>query len=305
MTQPTQRGTPEPEDENIRRAIDILEKWCVAINEKWASIRSQMEQVGLNPPDVFKIDDLDCILATGPDGHLSISVNGKWATPYEAFRHPYLDVEKLSELRRRTAEGFKAYEATIEDARKHLEHSAAQRKEKLKTLLPSVIDDFGADILMYGDGRPKPPPESVEDGAIAHMPHMPHVGLSGVLGIQGNPGSIQVTVQGAMQPSGPWEDMEAVNPAMASPGTSMGPLGAAAAIAGFAAPKTQTPNSHFIQKASPAQIAAENRAAQRKNSNSLASQKARERLMEIQERILRSPTRIPLVLPPDDNKGDK
>ncbi|RPJ12106.1 MAG: hypothetical protein EHM36_00085 [Deltaproteobacteria bacterium] len=138
-----------PEDEDIRRASDILEKWSTAVVQKWHDLRKKMDALGLKPPDSLEIKNL-ALMATDSD-ELYFIVLGQGILPHEALHNPYFDVSTLGVIRGRIADAFKGYEQKIADAKKYIQDSAAERKQKLRSVLPSIIDEFGADILQYGD----------------------------------------------------------------------------------------------------------------------------------------------------------
>lgn len=145
-------GKCVPVDSELQRAIEVLQKWSVAMAQRWNDLRKKMEDVGLHRPDSLIIDDV-AYIREGQGSMLMIVVNGRGVYPYLAVLNPLFDIGTLGEIRRKTMEAFKAFDQQIEDAKNKLKTGAAEREEKLKTILPAVIDDFGADVLMYGELR--------------------------------------------------------------------------------------------------------------------------------------------------------
>lgn len=108
-----------------------------------------MKAVGLKHPDSIMAGNI-FIMDVGGGHFLKINVNGDWLEPYRALHHPHFDIETLSKIRTLAFEKLKEFWAEIEKAKVHLEKSRAERDRKVKTVLPAIIDEFGADVMQYG-----------------------------------------------------------------------------------------------------------------------------------------------------------
>lgn len=141
-------------DENIRRACDVLEKWGRMIWSKLELVQDEMKAVGLKHPDSIMAGDM--FVMNYGDGHFfKINVNGDWMEPHHALHNPYFDIETLSKIRILAFEKLKEFWGEIEKAKVHLEKSRAERDQKVKTVLPAIIDEFGADVMQHGTPQPE------------------------------------------------------------------------------------------------------------------------------------------------------
>lgn len=139
---------PSP-GEPDRYSIDVLRKWAEAMAYQWGQISKEMTSIGLSPERVLKVGAVAII----DEGSFGVVVKRIRLFIHEAVNHVDFDVSTLPEIRRLTLEALDACRQKIAtkiaaDLKAKLEHRA-----KLAEVLPQIVDEFGTDVMQYGDPK--------------------------------------------------------------------------------------------------------------------------------------------------------
>lgn len=144
-------------DEASRYSIDVLRKWAEAMAYQWGQISKIMSGIGLSPERALKVGTVAII----DEGSFSVVVKRIRLFIHEAVNHADFDVSTLPEIRRLTLEALDTCRQKIAakiaaDLKAKLEHRA-----KLAEVLPKIVDEFGADVVQYGDPKENTNPSIV------------------------------------------------------------------------------------------------------------------------------------------------
>lgn len=135
--------------EPARYSIDVLKKWAEAMAYQWSRLSKEMTSIGLSPERVLKVGTVAII----DEGSFGVVVKRIRLYIQEAVNNVDFDVSTLPEIRRLTLEALDACRHKIAvklaaDLKAKLEHRA-----RLAEVLPKIVDEFGADVVQYGDPK--------------------------------------------------------------------------------------------------------------------------------------------------------
>lgn len=155
--------------EASRLALDVLAKWQKAVPERWAIIYGELTNVGVKIQPVLKVGthvtidaDRGTMLVKTKRAAIGVGNDRSLVSLVEAIEEGDLDVGDLPALRENIRQLFKGFEKQIQDVKNAAAHAESEKNRKIKEVLPTIIDEFGADIMTYRN--PKNPNDNVKAG---------------------------------------------------------------------------------------------------------------------------------------------
>lgn len=137
-------NTSEP----VRYAMDILEKWAAVVVAQWSEINQEMSKVGLAPPRALRIGDFAVI----EESDFTILFKNKTSSSIrDAILSLDFDTDTLPELRRLTIAALSDCRQKIKEAKDAALKAKLDKEMKLTENLPKFIDEFGVDLMQYGN----------------------------------------------------------------------------------------------------------------------------------------------------------
>lgn len=155
--------------EASRLALDVLAKWQKAVSERWVIIYRDLDNVGIKTQNILKVGtnvtidaDRVTMLVKTKRAVIGIGNDRSLVSLVEAIQEGDLDVGDLPALRENIRQLFKGFEKQIQDVKDAAAHAESEKNRKIKEVLPTIIDEFGADIMTYRN--PKTPNDNVKAG---------------------------------------------------------------------------------------------------------------------------------------------
>lgn len=204
--------------EEVRYAAHIFQKWGEVMAKRLIELRAETLKFGCETPNELSLNNLvEIRLEEAIEATIRLTVKGVGNFyPFQALIHPFFDIEKIPEIRNLVIEAVKKAERILEEAVK----VDLEKQKTIKTIMPGILDELGADIMQYGSGPAKlPPHEDMEP--VADQVHQ----------------AFKVTTKN-----------QQVTPIAPPPGVTLGGVGAAA-VAKLGPLKSQGPYSPAVQKA--------------------------------------------------------
>lgn len=147
---------PPPQDEPLRYALDLAEKWSTVMAERWCNLRDRMIAAGISVSQEVILEDAGGPICTLHAGYNCVMVLGNQSLSVvlrNLDKHPSFDVSILPEIQRLVLEAIKEREVILSDTLGSQEKRSKENKENLKKALSTIVDELGADIMQY---RPTP-----------------------------------------------------------------------------------------------------------------------------------------------------
>lgn len=142
-----------PQDEPLRYALALVEKWSQVMGERWRELREDMNSAGLPQPRNILIGDKENLLCTLDSEYLYVLASGNQglATVLRNLdQHPTFDVSTLPEIQRLVSDALKEKGDLLRNTLENRERLRLENQKKLKKALGAVVDELGADIMQYG-----------------------------------------------------------------------------------------------------------------------------------------------------------
>lgn len=152
-----QEDEVETKSLDLKHSIDIISKWSQAMAKRWHGIRERMVNAGINQGKIVNLFEDSGIRVIATQG-FSIEViysNREESNLEVAINSKSFNVSLLPKIRESALKKFEACERMIEKAIKESEEKEKKRKETVREVLSGVIDDFGADVMRYGNAEEK------------------------------------------------------------------------------------------------------------------------------------------------------
>ncbi|RPJ12108.1 MAG: hypothetical protein EHM36_00095 [Deltaproteobacteria bacterium] len=140
--------------EATRHAIDILSKWADAAVAEWGKLCAELRSVGIGTSDDLKIGEM--ILITSCD--FRVIVEGHQLSLVGSLKIEGFDANNIPKIRILVEKAFNEIRKKISNRKQEIKTAAEQKIKKINTVLPAVVDEFGADIMKYEPAKsPKKP----------------------------------------------------------------------------------------------------------------------------------------------------
>lgn len=157
---------PDPPSQDARHAIDTIKKWSVAMGKRWNLLHQKMVAVGISQSKLLSLGRPKTICTLSAE-HECVQVEKEKQELGFVLENPDhcpdFDIALLPEIRTLVSGAFKEYEAKIQAVLDERARKLRERHDRINKMLPSIADEFGADIMQYGEPGPKKPKPKDED----------------------------------------------------------------------------------------------------------------------------------------------
>lgn len=148
---------PPPKDEPLRYALDLAGKWSTVMAMRWTELWKRLGEAGLPTSKTITLGDPTPICAIDA-GYNCVMVLDRQdlAHVLRCLDHfPSFDVGTLPEIQRLVSAALKEKEGFLRQTLEERDRLNKERQEKLKKALGAVVDEFGADVMEYGQNWEK------------------------------------------------------------------------------------------------------------------------------------------------------